>query len=213
MALSTERLAEWLRPEQTALVMNECQQGVIGAESNLPDLAAAAQQGMIPRLAALTAAARRAGVTVVHGVAMRRRDGKGANTNARLFGYAAKSPVQLTPGTTAVEVVPEIGVEESDLVVPRLHGLSPFQGTELDSLLRNLGIRTVVAAGVSVNVAVTNLTFDAVNAGYQVVIPRDCVAATPPEYAEAVFANTLDVVATLVESDDVIGVWRPHAEG
>lgn len=208
MPISPERLAAWVQPETTALVMNECQQGVIGAHSNLPDLAAAAQQGMIPKLAALAAAARAAGVTVVHGVAERRPDGKGANTNARLFGYAAKSPVQLTPGTPAVEVVPEIGVAASDLVVPRLHGLSPFQGTELDFLLRNLEIRTVISAGVSINVAVTNLTFDAVNAGYQVVIPRDCVASTPPEYADAVFEHTLSVVATLVESEDLIAVWK-----
>ena len=121
---------------------------------------------------------------------------------------AARSPVQLTPGTPAVEVVAEIGVEPSDLVVPRFHGLSPWEGTELDSLLRNLGIRTVIAAGVSVNVAVMNLAFDAVNAGYQVVIPRDCVAATPPEYADAVFAPTLGFIATLVESEDAIGAWR-----
>ncbi|MEE3331757.1 MAG: cysteine hydrolase [Myxococcota bacterium] len=212
MAIAAERLAEWVRPEHTALVMNECQQGVVGAESSLPDLAAAAQLGMIPRLAALTEAARAAGATVIHGVAMRRPDGKGANTNARLFGFAAKSPVQLTPGTSAVEVVPEIGVDESDLVVARLHGLSPFQGTELDSLLRNLGIRTVIATGVSINVAVTNLAFDAVNAGYQVVIPRDCVASTPPEYAEAVFAHTLGVVATLVESNELIEAWKPLAK-
>ena len=210
MGAPSNRLAEWLAPEHTALVMNECQAGVIGSESSLPELAAAAQLGMIPRLAALSTSARASGVTVVHGVAMRRPDGKGANTNARLFSFAAKSPVQLTPGSPAVEVVPEIGVDESDLVVPRFHGLSPFQGTELDSLLRNLGIRTIVAAGVSINVAVTNLAFDAVNAGYQVVIPRDCVASTPPEYAEAVFAHTLSVIATLVESDDVIEAWRPR---
>ena len=54
-------------------------------------------------------------------------------------------------------------METSDLVVPRLHGLSPFQGTELDSLLRNLGVRTIVGVGVSVNVAITNLAFDARN--------------------------------------------------
>ncbi|MEZ4218456.1 MAG: cysteine hydrolase [Myxococcota bacterium] len=201
-------LAALLAPAHTAIVMNECQEGVIGAASNLPELAKAARQGMVPRLAALVRAARAAGCTVVHGIAMRRPDGRGANANARLFAAAARSPVQLTPGTPAVEVVAEIGVEPSDLVVPRFHGLSPWEGTELDSLLRNLGIRTVIAAGVSVNVAVMNLAFDAVNAGYQVVIPRDCVAATPPEYADAVFANTLGFIATLVESEDAIGAWR-----
>jgi len=201
-------LGQILDPGHTALVMNECQQGVIGERSSLPELAKAARQGMVPRLAALTAGARRAGATVVHGIAMRRPDGKGANTNARLFGYAARAPVQLTPDTEAVEVLPEIGVDPADLVTTRLHGLSPFQGTELDSLLRNLGIRTVISTGVSINVAVTNLCFDAVNAGYQVVIPRDCVASTPPEYAEAVFEHTLGMIATLVESEDILAVWQ-----
>jgi len=203
--------SELVAPEHTALVMNECQQGVIGERSSLPALARAAQQGMLPRLASLVGAARNAGVTVVHGIAMRRADGKGANRNARLFGYAKRSPVQLLPETEAVEVMPEIGVEESDLVSSRLHGLSPFQGTEMDSLLRNLGIRTVIAAGVSINIAVTNLTFDAVNAGYQVVIPRDCVAATPPEYPDAVVEHTLGMIATLVESDDILAVWGAQA--
>lgn len=201
-------LSELLAPDHTALVMNECQQGVIGERSSLPELAKATQRGMLPKLATLVAAARRVGVTVVHGIAMRRPDGKGANHNARLFGYAAHSPVQLLPGTEAVEVMPEIGVDESDLVTSRLHGLSPFQGTEMDSLLRNLGIQTVIGTGVSINVAVTNLSFDAVNAGYQVVIPRDCVAATPPEYADAVFEHTLGMIATLVESEDILAVWE-----
>jgi nicotinamidase-related amidase len=200
-------LRELVDPAHTALVMNECQQGVIGTRSSLPELAKSARLGMVPKLAALTGAARRAGATVVHGIAMRRPDGKGANTNARLFAYAARAPVQLHPDTEAVEIVPEIGVEDGDLVTTRLHGLSPFQGTEMDSLLRNLGIRTVISAGVSINVAVTNLTFDAVNAGYQVVIPRDCVAATPPAYADAVFEHTLSMVATIVESEDILALW------
>ena len=205
MPLDLEQL---LAPEHTALVINECQQGVIGAESSLPDLAAAARVEMIPNVAALAAAARRVGATVVHGVAERRKDGKGASTNTRLFQYAARSGVQLTPGTPAVEVVAEIGVAEGDIVLSRLHGLSPFAGTELDAILRNEGIRTVVAAGVSVNVAVLNLAFDAVNAAYQVVIPRDAVAGFPADYVEAVFANTLGAIATLVKTKKILEIWE-----
>ena len=63
----------------------------------------------------------------------------------------------------------------------------PFHGTELDQLLRNLGVRTVVATGVSVNVGITGLTIEAVNCGYQVVIPREAVTGTPDEYVDAVF--------------------------
>ena len=200
-------LHEILAPSQCALVMNECQSGVIGRHSNLPALAESAAKGLIPKLAELCAAARRAGVLVVHGIAERRPDGRGANRNARLFQYAAKSPVQLTPGTEATRVVPEIGVEEGDLVLPRLHGLSPFQGTELDSILRNEGIRTVVAAGVSVNVAVTNLCFDAVNAAYQVVVPRDAVAGVPADYVDSVLENTLATIATVSDTASILPHW------
>jgi nicotinamidase-related amidase len=99
-------------------------------------------------------------------------------------------------------------VDPRDLVLARIHGLSPFQGTELDFVLRNESIRTIVGVGVSVNVAIQNLTFDAVNAGYQVVLPTDAIAGTPREYAEAVFQHTLRNVATLVTADEVIAAWR-----
>ena len=105
----------------------------------------------------------------------------------------------------------EIPVAESDLIVPRLHGLSPFQGTELDSLLRNLGVTTVVGVGVSVNVAITNLAFDAVNAAYQVVLPRDAVAGFPDEYVDQVFEHTLGGITTVVDTATVLDVWRRAA--
>ncbi len=200
-------LGELVAPAHTALVIQECQRGVVGDLSALPDLAAAAQGGVLGNVSKLAEAARNAGVAVIHCTAQRRPDGRGANRNARLFQYMAKSKTSLHPGSPAAEIVPEIRVAESDLVLPRLHGLSPFQGTELDSILRNCGVRTVVGVGVSVNVAITNLTFDAVNAAYQVVIPRDAVAGFPAEYVEAVFENTLGAVATLVTAAELLAVW------
>lgn len=194
-------------PSHTALVTQELQRGVVGDLSQLPALAEAARSA-IPNAAALADAARAAGVPVLHCTAERRADGRGANTNARIFQYMAKAPVTLLPGSPAAALVPELRVDERDLVLPRLHGLSPFQGTELDFVLRNLGIRTVVGVGVSVNVAIQNLAFDAVNAGYQVVIPRDAVAGFPPEYVEMVFAHTLGAVATLVSTADLLDAWR-----
>ena len=162
---------------------------------------------MLPRIARLVEAARRAGVAVVHCTAERRPDGRGANANARIFQYMARAETKLLPGSPAAEIVKEVPVEASDLVLARLHGLSPFQGTELDFVLRNLGVRTLVGVGVSVNVAITNLAFDAVNSGYQVVIPRDAVAGWPQEYVEQVFQNTLGAIATLVTTDDVLNAW------
>ncbi len=194
-------------PAHTVLVTQECQNGVIGEHAALPQLAEIARKAMIPNGSRLAAAARAAGVTVVHCVAARRADGKGSNANARLFVGILKNAVPLRPGTAAVEVVPEIGVADEDVVLTRLHGVGPMGGTDLDAVLRNLGATTVVGIGVSVNVGMLDFAFDAVNAGYQMVMPRDAVAGIPEDYADAVLDNTLSLVATLCTTDALVDIW------
>jgi nicotinamidase-related amidase len=201
-------LASLLDPGHTAVVTSEVQNGVVGVPSALPALAEAAAEEMLPNLARLLPVARAAGVQVVHCTAYRRADGKGANANARLFLGVRKSPVPLLPGTAAVEVVPELGPDPDDLVLTRTHGLDPMAGTDLDPVLRNLGVRTIVVTGVSVNVAVTNLVMDAVNRGYSVVLPRDAVCGIPRDYADAVIDNTLALLAAVVTTDDLIDIWK-----
>jgi len=188
-----------------AVVTSECQNGVIGSSSVLPELAAAAAASVVPNGARLLAAARAAGLPVVHCVAGRRADDRGSNRNARLFGAMLKSPVRLDLGSPAAEVVPELDVQSSDLVLSRIHGLSPMAGTDLDPVLRNLGVTTLVVVGVSVNVAVTNLVMDAVNRGYEVVLPRDAVCGVPTSYADAVIDHTLSLLATVCSTEDVLG--------
>ncbi len=194
-------------PAHTVVVTQECQNGVIGPEAALPQLAEIARRHMVPAAARLVAAARAAGVPVVHCVAARRADGQGSNANARLFQGMRKLSVELLPGTPAVEVIPEIGVAGSDVVLTRLHGLGPMGGTDLDPVLRNLGVTTIVGVGVSVNVGMTNFAMDAVNAGYQFVLPRDAVAGIPEDYADAVIDNTLSLLATVTTVDDVAACW------
>jgi len=195
-------------PDHTALVLQEVQNGVVGEDSALPMLAAeAAKVGVVPHCAELARAARAASVPVVHCTAETRADGKGANRNARLFMGARKSPVALTPDSDAVQPPAEIGVDPGDLVLPRHHGLGPMTGTELDPILRNLGVTTIVGVGVSVNVGMTNFAFDAVNRGYQFVLPRDAVAGVPAEYADAVIEHTLSLVATLATTAEIVAAW------
>lgn len=202
-------LADLVAPAHTAVVTSETQQGVIGDSSALPALATAVREaGALAKMAEVVKAARAAGARVVHGTAQFRGDRQGANANARLFAVTKKSGVSMLEGSPATEVLPEIGVEPSDIVMPRLHGLNPMAGTELDPVLRNLGVSTIVIVGVSVNIAVQNLAFDAVNNGYQVVIPRDAVVGVPAEYAEAILDNTLSLVATLTTTADLVRVWK-----
>ncbi|WP_328964182.1 cysteine hydrolase [Streptomyces virginiae] len=201
-----------LDPATTALLTVECQNGVVGEESALPELAEEARDsGMLERVAALVDAARGAGVQVLHAVAERRPDGLGANTNARLFRAAGRLPVRQLTGSRAVEVAAPIVVAEQDLVVRRLHGLSPMAGTDLDALLRNLGIRTLVVTGVSSNIAVPNTVFDAVNLGYQVVVPADAIAGVPASCTAEVIRNSLALVASVTTTEELLMRWAPAA--
>ncbi|MEV6593903.1 cysteine hydrolase [Streptomyces acidicola] len=208
---SYEALSALLDPATTVLLTVECQQGVVGPDSALPELAKEARSsGALANVARLVAAAHENGVQVVHAVAERRPDGRGASRNARLFRAAERLPVQQLSDTAAVRVAPPVEVAEEDLVVRRLHGLSPLAGTDLDALLRNLGCRTLVVTGVSANVAVPNTVFDAVNLGYTAVVPGDAIAGVPSEYTPAMIRNTLALVATVATTDEVLGCLKRH---
>jgi nicotinamidase-related amidase len=208
---SYEQLSELLDPVTTVLITVECQQGVVGPDSALPELAEEARSsGALANVARLVAAAHDSGVQVIHAIAERRPDGRGASRNARLFHAAGRLPVQQLAGTTAVRVAAPVEVTEEDFVVRRLHGLSPIQGTEVDALLRNLGCRTLVVTGVSANVAIPNAVFDAVNRGYTVVVPTDAIAGVPSDYTPTMVRHTLALVATVATTDEVLGCFtRP----
>jgi biuret amidohydrolase len=200
-------LSELLNPTTTALVTQECQGGVIGPEAGLPFLAEEARREAIPNIARLLVHARAARATVVHCLIQRRPDGRGSNSNARLFAAGKSFSADLSPGSAGGSLLPDFGPEPDDLVLTRTHGVGPMTGTDLDSVLRNLGIKTIVGVGVSVNVAITNFAMDAVNRGYQFVLPRDAVSGYPREYAESVIDNTLSLLATVTSTDSVVDTW------
>jgi nicotinamidase-related amidase len=200
-------LTALLDPAGCAVVTQECQVGVIGDEAVLRDLADEAQRVAVPNMVRLVTAARAASVPVVHCLAVRRGDDLGSNANARLFTATRKLGIHLEPGSSGAALLPELGPEPSDLVLQRYHGVGPMGGTDLDAVLRNMGVRTIVGVGVSVNVAITNFAMDAVNAGYQFVLARDAVAGVPTAYADAVIDNTLALVATITTTDDVLATW------
>jgi nicotinamidase-related amidase len=205
-------LCELVAPEHTAIVTQECQRGVIGAESALPQLAESAREsGMIDNVARLVDAGRRAGVEIIHHVAMHRPDMRGANRNARLFRAMARQGGPQTVGSTMVEIAEPISVAESDIISTRLHGLGPIAGTDIDSILRNLGRTTLVIVGVSSNVAIPNAVFDAVNLAYEVVVPRDAIAGVPAGYTDTIVDNSLSLVATITTTDDLVACWEAQS--
>jgi len=203
-------LAELAAPGHTAIVAQECQGAVIGPNAGLAVLAEEARRVALPNITRLLPVARAAGVHIVHCLVQRRPDGLGSNHNAKIFSQGSgpgKGRVDITPGSPGAAVLPELGPEPTDLVLSRWHGVGPMGGTDLDAVLRNLDVSTIIVVGVSLNIAIPNLVMDAVNAAYRVIVPRDAVAGVPAEYGDAIIDNTLSLLATITTTDELIGVW------
>ena len=204
-------LSELVTPAETVVLTVEMQRGVIGDQVSdhgggaLPD--AVAKAGTVERTTKLLRAARRAGVRVVHATISLRADRAGLSVNNRMMASIVRNPDQMLEGTPAVGLIPELELSPDDIVMNRVHGLTPFGGTELDPVLRNLGTRTIIPVGVSVNVAILGTCLAASDLGYQIVLPTDAVVSIPPEYAAEVIKHTLGFLVTKTVVDDVIAAW------
>jgi nicotinamidase-related amidase len=201
-------LAQLVAPTHTAVLVMECQEGIVGGGAALGALGEAVQRhGTIAQIARVLEAARAVRVPIFYLTVARRADSGGAATNCLLLALGRKGE-PLLPGSPRQAIVAALAPRNGDYVVTRFHGITPFHATELDQLLRNLGVRTLVATGVSVNVGVTGLAIEAVNSGYQVIIPRQAVTGTPDEYVDAMFTHTLRLLATIASVDDVVATWQ-----
>ena len=194
-----------LDPARCAIVNMECQEGLIGPNAVLPGLArAAAEVDLVENCARLFDAARGVGVRIFYCTDERREDG---------FGYAQNTLVHLRmkPGETGSgghgAVMAPIAPRPEDVVFRREQGLTGFYATGLEPYLRNTGITTVIVTGVSLNIAVLGTSIEAVNRGFTVVVPSDCIASDPPEYAETAVRYTLRNLAFVVPSATIIDAW------
>ena len=206
------QLADLVAPESTVVLTQECQKGVIGDLSLLPALADSAKEiGLVENVNRLVTTGRAAGCGILHCIAATRDDRRGASTNAPLFRGTARGentgPGPMSPGGPGTELMDGIESADSDLFSTRIGGLSPVNGTDVPTLLRNLGAKTVVIAGVSTNVAIPNATLDCVNFGFNVVIPRDAITGYPVDYTDVIVKNTLSLVAKITTTDELVGLW------
>ena len=183
-------VADLVDPATTAVLTCEMQRGIIGDRAIDPVLArAAADAGIVVAGNRLVAAARSVGAKVVHNTYGARADRAGIAVNTRAMAAALKHGRMIVDGTPDVEVIAELGPEPEDIVVHRIHGYTPFTGTELDSVLRNMAIRTVVPIGISLNECVLGTCLSAADLGYRIVLPVDGVVAIPPAYGEHVLEH------------------------
>lgn len=87
-------------------------------------------------------------------------------------------------GTEGAEITPELKVTEADYLLEK-HSYSGFFGTELDMLLRNLGVDTLMITGLHTNMCCRHTSADAYALGYNILVPEETTNAfTEEEYLE-----------------------------
>jgi nicotinamidase-related amidase len=204
-------LGEIAKPANTALMLMEIQQAVIGKAT--PPLFTALREsaekvGLAANAGRLLQAARGASVKVFHCPAYHRPGQEGFITNCRLAQAVKRADMPMGLGSDGVDFLPEVNPREDEFIMWRFHSPTLFHDSSLDSVCRNLGITTVVLTGLSLNLGIPGSTIEAINRNYRVVIPTDCVAGYPSEYGEMVLKNTLHGLAYLTTARELTEAWN-----
>lgn len=111
-------------------------------------------------------------------------------------------------GAPVTEVVAELAPRPGDFTVFK-HRYSPFDNTDLDHLLRNLRVDTLVIGGVNSNNCVLCSCFEAFNRDLRVVLMKDvCASMNGPEYHEAALKVIEAALGWIVDSDEVLAALQ-----
>jgi nicotinamidase-related amidase len=141
--------------------------------------------------AALLAAARKAGLPVIHTrelhspdladcpPAKRRRGG-----GALRIGDEGPMGRILVAGQPGGEIVPEVAPLPGEVVIDK-PGKGAFHATGLDSILRNLGLTHLLFAGVTTEVCVQTTMREANDRGYEGLLVEEATASYFPEFKKA----------------------------
>jgi nicotinamidase-related amidase len=192
----------------TALVLVDLQNDNVHpdgafASSGAPDHAQA--QGLVDHVRTLQEWARSQDVPVVHNhiVAHPGRDFGGSNAPIfRMIG-----PDSLRLGSWGAEPLAGLEPIEGEPVLLR-NRMSAFNGSGLDALLRNLGVVTVVVAGVWTNMAVEHTVRDAADHGYRAVLVTDATSSINEEWQRVATSFALTNIAQLVTTAELVALER-----
>jgi nicotinamidase-related amidase len=108
-------------------------------------------------------------------------------------------------GTYGWQTVDELAPKPGETVIPKMR-TDAFIGTPLEYLLRLSRTRTIIHTGLATEVGILPTAWHAVNLGFFVVVPRDCVGAMNKQHhAEAMsFLSRLTIVR---DSSEITAAW------
>jgi ureidoacrylate peracid hydrolase len=137
----------------------------------------------LPNMQRLAAACRKGGIEVLYTVI------EALTRNGRDLSLDYKISNLFVPrGSWDAQVLDEIAPAGDEIVLPKTSS-SVFISTNIDYVLRNLGVRSLIVAGVLTDQCIDSTVRDACDLGYLVTIPVDACATLSAERHDSALRN------------------------
>jgi gluconolactonase len=193
-----------LDPARSALVIQDMQNDVIIAGGAFADSGSpthAIEQNVVANVAALAAAARAAGVPVLHVWYIVEPEANGLKLNAPLF-QGVKDTNALVRGSWGAAPADGLEPQAGDLVVEKMR-MSAWQGTRFESLLRGLGRDTVIVTGAWTNMSIEHTARTGADKGYNMIVPEDGCSTMNADWHNASINYALQSVCQVTDCASV----------
>jgi nicotinamidase-related amidase len=203
-----------LSARRAALLLVELQNDIvhesnIGAPGFRGVLAAQVEKrGVLAKVAALSAAARRAAVPVGYINYARKPDFPRPRT---LLHRRTGATPTLIEGTWGAETHAAVTPAAEDFVFTRCIGVDGSVGTQLYPVMRMLGRDALLVCGVSTNLAVEGLVRASVNQGFEMFVVEDCCAGFPDAWHDFSVTNILPLLSTVTDAAAVGALFAAAA--
>ena len=210
MVVIREESAPKLDPERTALIcidlQHMCSSPGCGSFSGITEHECyeseygyyfrRIQKTVVPNVKTLQEKFRSKGMEVIHfHIQALTRDGRDRSLEHKRLGLLA------IPGSHEAEFLPEIAPTEDEIVMPKTAS-GAFNCTNIDYLLRNLGVDHLIVVGCLTSECVETFVRDAADRSYQVTVPEDATAALSEEIQNSsisAMSGTYAHIATTME--------------
>ena len=187
-------LVDQVRPAKTAIIVVDMQNDFVAAGAPMETPAARA---IVPKLAETLRAGREAGVKIIYTAHVHRSDGSDMGLFDDLHPPIA-SRAALVDGSSGAAIYPDLAPAPGEHVI-RKHRYSAFFGTDLDIILKEWGIETVVICGTTTENCCLSTARDAMFRNYRVVFLADATATYDyPDRGFGALPNAAVHHATLV---------------
>jgi nicotinamidase-related amidase len=171
-------------------------------------LRVAGAPAVIPKIQNVLAEFRRRKLPVFHVLRVHRPDGSDVEiTRKDLF---QKSPFAVE-GTTGAAVIDELPPRNGEYVLKKTR-MSAFIGTELDLMLRTLGVTRLFVCGIQTPNCIRTTVFDAIAYSYPVVLVDDATGASSDDVHRANIRDMQNIGVRIVKAAEVPGLLDAPAK-